>query len=690
MASRTLEITFLGDASSAQNAMRQVANAGEQLQAKVSGLAGSISHAAATMAGFLGAQVLGKAPAAIGSVIDRASDLQLQATKAATVFGDSLAEVQRWADANAHGMGLVRADAVNLAAGLADLLVPMGMTRDAAADMATKTVGLSGALAEWSGGQKSAAEVADILTKSYLGETDGLKALGISISAADVSARLAAKGQKDLAGAALEQARALAIQELVFEKSTDAQAAYENGSGKLARRKAELTAKFRELRDVIAVNVVPVMLQVAAVVTDRLIPVLDTAAVWLGVNIPKAVDALKPVAETLQNAFSFLVDHKDALIAAMSGVAATIAAVLVPATWAWVAAETAKAAALIASAAAFVVANAPLIALAAAIGAVVAGIVLLVQHWDQVTAKFPVLGEVVDAVRERAAQFADWMQGPFLDGVRAGAEGAREVFNRVGEAITTVVEAIKPTLDRLLPPAIAVFKAQFTIAKEAVELALGLIRVNIETVLGVVRGIIQTATALWRGDWQGAMDGMKATVDAVWTGIKDTFGQFEGFIRGIAPAVKTAASEVGRAVLDGIKDGVSGAVAFATDMAANLAAAVGDAVKRVINAEVIDRINSSLSFTIPGKLGIPDITIDAPDIPHLAAGGIVTRPTLALVGEAGPEAVVPLSRSRAVAAPVVEVHIHGDVLARNADEARIAGRNIGQGVVAALRSAGYA
>jgi hypothetical protein len=35
------------------------------------------------------------------------------------------------------------------------------------------------------------------------------------------------------------------------------------------------------------------------------------------------------------------------------------------------------------------------------------------------------------------------------------------------------------------------------------------------------------------------------------------------------------------------------------------------------------------------------------DIPQMASGGIVTRPTLALIGEAGPEAVVPLSRGGA-------------------------------------------
>ena len=33
-----------------------------------------------------------------------------------------------------------------------------------------------------------------------------------------------------------------------------------------------------------------------------------------------------------------------------------------------------------------------------------------------------------------------------------------------------------------------------------------------------------------------------------------------------------------------------------------------------------------------------------PTIPSLAAGGIVRSPTLAMIGEAGPEAVVPLGR----------------------------------------------
>jgi hypothetical protein len=53
-----------------------------------------------------------------------------------------------------------------------------------------------------------------------------------------------------------------------------------------------------------------------------------------------------------------------------------------------------------------------------------------------------------------------------------------------------------------------------------------------------------------------------------------------------------------------------------------------------------------LSFTIPNIPGLPGrgTKIEVPNIPMLADGGIVTGPTLAMIGEAGPEAVVPLDR----------------------------------------------
>jgi hypothetical protein len=53
-----------------------------------------------------------------------------------------------------------------------------------------------------------------------------------------------------------------------------------------------------------------------------------------------------------------------------------------------------------------------------------------------------------------------------------------------------------------------------------------------------------------------------------------------------------------------------------------------------------------LSFKIPSWVpGLGGKGFDVPDIPMLANGGIVTGPTLAMIGEGrGPEAVIPLDR----------------------------------------------
>jgi hypothetical protein len=65
-----------------------------------------------------------------------------------------------------------------------------------------------------------------------------------------------------------------------------------------------------------------------------------------------------------------------------------------------------------------------------------------------------------------------------------------------------------------------------------------------------------------------------------------------------------------------------------------------------INRNVIDKINDLLEFKI-SAFGA-SFTVNPPDIgqiPMLAEGGIVTSPTLAMIGEAGPEAVIPLNRA---------------------------------------------
>jgi hypothetical protein len=64
---------------------------------------------------------------------------------------------------------------------------------------------------------------------------------------------------------------------------------------------------------------------------------------------------------------------------------------------------------------------------------------------------------------------------------------------------------------------------------------------------------------------------------------------------------------------------------------------------------------------LPSAAGVP---LEVP-VPALAAGGIVRRPTLALVGERGPEAVVPLSGDFTTGEQTTAIYLDGELLARN-------------------------
>jgi hypothetical protein len=68
-----------------------------------------------------------------------------------------------------------------------------------------------------------------------------------------------------------------------------------------------------------------------------------------------------------------------------------------------------------------------------------------------------------------------------------------------------------------------------------------------------------------------------------------------------------------------------------------------------------------ISFTIPDIKGLPGrgTSFSIPKIPALAEGGVVTGPTLALIGEAGPEAVVPLDRMGSMGGGDVNIYVQG-------------------------------
>jgi hypothetical protein len=287
---RTVKVRFDGDArglaraaqsgerqmSRLQKSMGGVKNFAGGLGKSVGGIGKGFGIAGLAVAGLGGALIAGGK-----QVFGMAAQLELMGKKAKVVFGDQLPQVEGWASRTAHSMGLTNREAVGLAASFADLLIPMGFSRKEAAKMSTDVVGLSGALAEWSGGQKSAAEVSDILNAAMLGERDALQGLGISISQAEVDAVLLAKHQDKLTGKARQQAEAQATLGLVMAKSTDAQKAFANGAGSLARKNAENSARMKEMGQTLLVAVTPALLKIGDAIAKHVMPVLERFVNWV-------------------------------------------------------------------------------------------------------------------------------------------------------------------------------------------------------------------------------------------------------------------------------------------------------------------------------------------------------------------------------------------------------------------------
>lgn len=172
--------------------------------------------------------------------------------------------------------------------------------------------------------------------------------------------------------------------------------------------------------------------------------------------------------------------------------------------------------------------------------------------------------------------------------------------------------------------------------------------------LNAIMGIIDTVIKLMEGDFQGALDTASEAAGRMIENVRDMLSDIVSVMGDWVIDVLNAGWEIGSAIFDGILGGLR-------NLGRELGDTLGGAVRDAINA-VISVWNS---LSIPGaSFDFPGIDIDVagfhqnivpaqrfhlwdqfdpfPFIPALAKGGVVKRASLALLGEAGPEAVVPL------------------------------------------------
>lgn len=142
--------------------------------------------------------------------------------------------------------------------------------------------------------------------------------------------------------------------------------------------------------------------------------------------------------------------------------------------------------------------------------------------------------------------------------------------------------------------------------------------------------------------------------------IKNTVKELPELFGALIEGMAKTGITLGKALGEGIKKGLEAVVNLITGVVKGIINGVASLIESGLNL-VFDGINNLIyrAEWTNGPASYP--RLPPVNIPELADGGIVSRPTLALIGEAGPEAVVPLSRGAGFATGGVNITVNGAI-----------------------------
>ena len=242
----------------------------------------------------------------------------------------------------------------------------------------------------------------------------------------------------------------------------------------------------------------------------------------------------------------------------------------------------------------------PITLVVAAIAAVIAIVIICIKYWDEIK---EVALNVWNKIKEIWGVVATWINEKVVTPIKnffTGLwTGIKNVFSTIGTW----------------------FKDKFNSAVTGIKTAFSTVATFFSGIWTGIKNVF-SAVSTW----------FKDIFTKAWDGIKSAFSKVKDFFTGIWDTIKGIFSKVGSVIADAI----SGAVKKAVNTVLSLAI-------KIING-FISAINLAIGVInlIPGV----DIKkLDKMEVPKLARGGIIDKPTIAMVGEAGKEAVMPLERN---------------------------------------------
>lgn len=210
----------------------------------------------------------------LGSSIQAASDLQESLSKSGVVFGEFADDVDNWARGTAEAFGISRQEATEAAATFGNMFDAMGLTQEVSANMSTSIVELASDLASFNNIDIS--DAVERLRSGLLGEQEAVERLGINMSETRLKAKALEMGMGDGKKVLDASSKAQAAYAIIMEDTANAQGDFARTSGNLANQQRIMTAQWDEAKASIGEGLLPLMVAVAGVLNDTLIPALKT------------------------------------------------------------------------------------------------------------------------------------------------------------------------------------------------------------------------------------------------------------------------------------------------------------------------------------------------------------------------------------------------------------------------------
>lgn len=542
--------------------------------------------------------VLGLTAAVAGATVglmkcvNLASDLQETTGKVEVSFGGDSGSVKEWSKNSIKSMGLAQQSALDAAALFGDMGTSMGLSTKEAADMSMSLVQLGADMSSFK--NIDTEQSMNALKSIFTGETETLKNLGIVMTQTNLEAYALSKGIKKPLNEMTESEKVMLRYQYVMEKTKNAQGDFERTGGNWANQMRMLKEQFKQLGA--SIGQLP---------------------------MGKLTAGLRVVNEWMTKINEILADgwqdgDKEKLFAVFSEAGTTIKNKLVQ-----LAPIVGQAIAdLVLKAKDYLIANK---------GAIWEGFKDVMAHGISLISQlFTGEGIDIESIKTKIQEIADKMMD-FVTGVKENWPAIKATITGVAIAIGVLKAAI------FACNAVLAINNGIAKAKQAIDIAMAA-KTKIATaaqwlfntsimgcpVFWIIAAIIALIAiiVLLAKNW----DKVKAAAEKCWEGIKKAWSAATGWLD--------------ENVVEPIKSAFQGAWDFVTDLWGGITdffSGLWDGIKNIVSK-------------ITGKASEAKGDADKVKATKHAKGGLITTPHLGIVGEAGPEMIIPLTdRKRGLA-----------------------------------------